>query len=94
MKNVFIKIESVFTSNVLTNAMSAAEISENLNKKIGMSRNTGKLIMSIPEANTAAKALETYAKKTAHAASAKMAKSLATAIRFRTAAACKAAVAA
>lgn len=91
MKNVFVKVENEFTANVLGNAVSAES---SVNQKVGMSRKTGKLIMSITEANETAKALEAYAKKTAHAASAKLAKSLATAIRFRTAAACKAAVAA
>lgn len=93
MKNVFVEITSVFTANTLTNAIAAAKSNDNtvaVNEKIGMSRKTGKLIMSIPEANETAKALEAYAKKTTHAASAKMAKSLATAIRFKTAAACKA----
>ncbi len=87
MKNVFVKVENEFTANVLTNAVSAEST---VNQKVGMSRKTGKLVMSITEANETAKALENYAKKTAHAASAKMAKTLATAIRFKTAAACKA----
>ena len=93
MKNVFIKVESVFTANVMANAIASAKADENtlaVNKKIGMSRKTGKMILTIAEANATAKALEAYSKTTKHAPSAKMSKELATAIRMRTAAACKA----
>ena len=91
--NVFVAVESQFVANVITNAVNAAKASDvtlSIYRKNGIARKTGKLVLTIEEANALSKALEAYAKTTSHAASAKMAKSIAFGTRMRTAAACKA----
>lgn len=91
-KNVFIKVDNEFIANTIANAVKATEksdIMDGVSKKVGMARKTGKLILGITEANGVAKALETYSKGTESAPAARMAKSLAGAIRLRTAIACK-----
>ena len=94
MKNatVFVKVESEFVSNVITNAINSAKATEealSVYRKNGIARKSGKLVLTIAEANTLARALENYSETTEHAASYKMAKSLAFAVRMRTAQACK-----
>ena len=91
--NVFVKVESEFVANVITNAINSAKATEealSVYKKNGIARKTGKLVLTIEEANTLARALENYSKTTQHEASAKMARAIAFGTRMRTAAACKA----
>ena len=97
MRNVYVSVKDQFTANTISNALknaTATEATLAAYKKTGMARKTGKMILTIPEANATAKALEVYAKTTEHEPSAKLARSIAFGIRMRTAAACNAAKAA
>ena len=85
---ITVKVESVFAANVLTNSTRTA--SAELRQKVGMGRKTGKVIMTIAEANELSKSLETYAKTTKHEPSAKMARSIAFGCRQKTARVCNA----